>query len=117
MFQGHDLESPGLKSDDPDGEALKVLNDFRGTFEIAGVALVDMAVWHWMYGYPEAKSAEIRAATLQIAKDIWSKYYAPVFKMKDVVLLAAYSHMIDSFLYLPDYPKCVIIRYGRSRGM
>ena len=24
--------------------------------------------------------------------------------MKDVVLLGIYSHMIDSFLYLPDYP-------------
>jgi hypothetical protein len=27
-----------------------------------------------------------------------------VFGKKDVVLLAIYSHMIDSFLYLPDYP-------------
>jgi hypothetical protein len=27
-----------------------------------------------------------------------------VFKQKDVVLLGIYSHMIHSFLYLPDYP-------------
>src|SRR5204863_173347 len=31
------------------------------------------------------------------------RYYAPVFHQKDVVLLAVYSHMIDSFLYLPVY--------------
>ncbi len=47
---------------------------------------------------------ELNEATVQIAKDIWNRYYAPVFHQKDVVLLGVYSHMIDSFLYLPDYP-------------
>jgi hypothetical protein len=46
----------------------------------------------------------LKEATLRISKDIWNKYYAPVFKKRDVVLLGIYSHMIDSFLYLPDYP-------------
>ena len=41
---------------------------------------------------------------MQIAKDIWNRYYAPVFGKQDVALLGVYSHMIDSFLYLPDYP-------------
>jgi hypothetical protein len=41
---------------------------------------------------------------LQIARDIWNTYYAPVFKKKDVVLPGIYSHMIHSFLYLADYP-------------
>ena len=41
---------------------------------------------------------------MQIAKDTWNQYYAPVFKQRDVVLLGVYSHMIDYFLYLPDYP-------------
>ena len=41
---------------------------------------------------------------MQISKDIWNRYYAPVFHKNDVVLLGIYSHMIDSFLYLPDYP-------------
>ncbi len=27
-----------------------------------------------------------------------------MFKKKDVPLLAVYSHMIDGFMYLPDYP-------------
>jgi hypothetical protein len=35
---------------------------------------------------------------------MWNKYYALIFKKRDVVLLGIYSHMIHSFLYLPDYP-------------
>jgi hypothetical protein len=104
VFQARDLELLGLHSPSAKDEALRTLNDFWGTYEIAGVALVDMAVWHWMYSHPKATPAELREATVQIAKDVWNQYYAPVFKKKDVVLLAVYSHMIHSFLYLPDYP-------------
>ncbi|HEY0404533.1 MAG TPA: hypothetical protein VGC89_02325 [Pyrinomonadaceae bacterium] len=104
VFQGHDLELLGLSKPGKETQALKTLNDFWGTYEIAGVALVDMAVWHWMYDHPNATPAELKAATLGISKDLWNKYYAPVFKRRDVVLLGIYSHMIDSFLYLPDYP-------------
>ncbi len=104
VFQGHDLELLGLAKEDAKSHAFKTLDDFWGAYEIAGVALVDMAVWHWMYDHPSATPAELKEATLQIAKDIWNKYYAPVFKKRDVVLLGIYSHMIDSFLYLPDYP-------------
>lgn len=104
VFQGHDIELLGLAAPDAKSEAMKVLNDFWGTYEIAGVALVDMGVWHWMYDHPAATPAELKAATLQISRDIWNRYYTPVFHTKDVVLLGIYSHMIDSFLYLPDYP-------------
>jgi oligoendopeptidase F len=104
VFQARDLELLGLGSDDPQNEALRTLNDFWGTYEIAGVALVDMGVWHWMYDHPQATPEQLKQATMQIAKDVWNKYYAPVFHKKDVPLLAIYSHMIDSFLYLPDYP-------------
>ncbi len=104
VFQGQDMALLGLAAPDEQTEALKTLNDFWGTYEIAGVALVDMAVWHWMYDHPEATPEELRAATLEIAKDKWNRFFAPVFGTKDVVLLAVYSHMIDSFLYLPDYP-------------
>lgn len=104
VFQGHDLELLGLTKQDAKSRALKTLDDFWGAYEIAGVALVDMAVWHWMYDHPNATPAQLKEATLQIAKDTWNKYYAPHFKKRDVVLLGIYSHMIDSFLYLPDYP-------------
>jgi hypothetical protein len=104
VFQGHDLELLGLPAPDARSQSEKTLNDFWGTYEIAGVALVDMAVWHWMYDHPRATPKELNAATVQISKDVWNQYYAPVFRKKDVVLLGIYSHMIDSFLYLPDYP-------------
>jgi hypothetical protein len=117
VFQNQDMALLGLASPDPKSEAMKSLNDFWGTYEIAGVALVDMAVWHWMYDHPEAKPEELRAATLQIAKDTWNRYYAPVFGKKDVVLLAIYSHMIDSFLYLPDYPIGHLIAFQIEEQM
>ena len=104
VFQAQDLALLGLRNDDPRGEALKALNDFWATYEIAGVALVDMAVWHWMYDHPTATAGQLKDATLAIAKDTWNRYYAPVFGRKDVVLLGIYSHMIHSYLYLPDYP-------------
>lgn len=104
VFQGHDLELLGLKATDPKSEAWKTLNDFWGAYEIAGVALLDMGIWHWMYDHPGATPAELKAATLNLARELWNMYYAPVFKRKDVVLLGIYSHIIHSFLYLPDYP-------------
>ncbi len=104
VFQARDLELLGLSSQDPKAEALKTLNDFWGTYEISAVALVDMAVWHWMYDHPGASAEQLKQAAVQISKDTWNKYCAPIFKRRDVVLLGVYSHMIDSFLYLPDYP-------------
>jgi hypothetical protein len=104
VFQGHDLELLGLPAPDAKNQAEKTLNDFWSTYEIGGVALVDMAVWHWMYDHPQATPKQLDEATIQISKDIWNQYYAPVFHKNDVVLLGVYSHMIDSFLYLPDYP-------------
>ena len=104
VFQGRDLELLGLAKPDETSAALKTLEDFWATYEIAGVALVDTAIWHWMYDHPNAAPAELREAAVGIAKDVWNKFYAPVFKRKDVVLLGIYSHMINSFLYLPDYP-------------
>jgi hypothetical protein len=104
VFQARDLELLGLATPDPRDEAMRALNDFWGTYEIAGVALVDMAVWNWMYAHPDATPAELKGAVVEISKDVWNKYYAPVFRVRDVVLLGIYSHMIDAALYLPDYP-------------
>ncbi len=117
VLQGHDLEVLGLAAPDAQSEALKTLNDFWNTYEISGVALVDMGVWHWMYDHPDATSEQLRDATLGIAKEIWNKYYAPVFGTKDVILLAVYSHMIDSFLYLPDYPIGHLIAFQVEEQM
>jgi hypothetical protein len=117
VFQGHDLELLGLPAPDAKSQAEKILNDFWGTYEIAGVALVDMAVWHWMYDHPQASPKELNDATVQISKDVWNRYYAPVFQRKDIVLLGVYSHMIDAFLYLPDYPIGHLIAFQIEEQM
>jgi hypothetical protein len=104
VLQARDLEVLGLAKPEAGSESLKTLNDFWSTCEIAGVALVDMDVWHWMYEHPQATPAQLREATVAISKNIWNRYFAAVFGAKDVVLLGVYSHMIHSGLYLPDYP-------------
>jgi len=70
-----------------------------------------------MYDHPEATPAELKAAVIQIAKDIWNQYYASVFGSEDVILLAIYSHMIDAGLYLPDYPLGHIIAFQIEQYM
>ncbi|MFN0151995.1 MAG: hypothetical protein ACKVU1_14945 [bacterium] len=117
VFQGRDLELLGLSTPDAKSHALATLHDFWGTFEISGVALVDMAVWHWMYDHPECTAAELRDATIEISKRIWNEYYAPVFGTRDVVLLGIYSHMISLSMYLPDYPIGHLIAFQIEEKM
>jgi hypothetical protein len=104
MTQGHDLEVLGLAKPDAASAALATLDTFWATAEISGVALVDMGVWHWMYDHPNATPAELKVATLGIARDLWNRYFAPAMHQRDATLLAIYSHMISDLLYLPDYP-------------
>jgi hypothetical protein len=104
VFQARDLELLGLTRPDQASRAARALNDLWATYEIAGVALVDIGVWHWMYDHPAASPAELREGTVAIARQVWNQYYAPVLGVRDAVLLGVYSHMISSSLYLPDYP-------------
>jgi oligoendopeptidase F len=117
VFQKRDLELLGLARPDPVERSWKTLHDFWSTFEIAGPALVDMDVWHWMYDHPDASPEGLREATLAIARETWNRFYAPVFLTRDAVLLAVYSHMISSFLYLPDYPLGHLIAFQIERQM
>ena len=111
VFQSRDLEVLGLAKPDKKTEALKALDTFWSTREIAGVGLVDMAVWHWMYKNPKATPRALHQAVVKIAKEIWNQYYAPIYGVKDSPILAVYSHMINSGLYLPDYPLGYIIAF------
>jgi hypothetical protein len=111
VFQDRDLELLGIKSEDENKKHLNALDYFWNTYEIAGVSMVDMKVWNWMYEHPKATPEELKEAVLSIAKEIWNKYYAEVFAVKDQPILAIYSHMIDSALYLPDYPLGHIIGF------
>jgi hypothetical protein len=102
--QHRDMELLDLARPEAQARALATLDAFWGMVEIAGVALVDMRAWRWMYANPDATPAALREAVLAIARDVWNTWYAPVFGRRDVTLLAVYSHMINEFLYLPDYP-------------
>ena len=103
VFQSRDLSLLGLDTADPQADDLSNLNDMWTAYEIAGVSLVDMNIWRWMYAHPNASAVEVRDAMVSIAKEVWNKYYAPVFGMQDQILLAIYSHIIDGGMYIPDY--------------
>lgn len=103
VFQYRDLDILGLSQDDPHADALRALNDMWMTYEIAGVSLVDMRVWRWMYDNPNAGPAHLRDAVQRIASEVWNEFYAPIFGIDDVPLLSIYSHMISLGMYIPDY--------------
>ncbi len=111
VFQAKDLELLGLGKPDAEAERLRVLNDFWMTWEIAGVALVDIEVWHWMYDHLKATPAQLRDATVEISKKVWNTYYAPVLGGKDTPLLGIYSHMISYPMYLFNYPLGHLIAF------
>jgi hypothetical protein len=116
VFQARDLELLGISgSNDAERRHNAALNDLWAAYEIGGVALVDMGVWRFLYAHPDTTPAQLREATLAIARDIWNRYYAPLFHIKDVEILAVYSHMISNGLYLPDYPIGHIIAFQLTK--
>lgn len=107
MFQKRDMQLLGFTQSDPMMEQLDVLDIFWDNYEMMGVSLVDMEVWKWLYDNPDATPQQLKEAVIRIAKEVWNEYYADVFGTPDIPLLAIYSHMIQSPLYLMNYP------YGR----
>jgi hypothetical protein len=110
MFGNRTLEFLGLEKYriiDP----LKTIDAFWFTYKTSGVALVDMKAWEWMYQHPQASASQFQEAVIRIAKEVWTQYYAPVFKEKDVPILLIYSHLLGGMLYFPDYPIGQIIGF------
>lgn len=103
FFEDKLLDVLGVENNDPFAEENKALREFWRTFEICGVGLLDMAIWHWMYKHPKATPAELREAVEGAIKEIWNEYYAPVLGMKFRIIPAIYSHLVNSGLYTPDY--------------
>lgn len=104
VFQSRDLEVLGLPRPDAESQRLQAISDFWATREIAGVALVDLRMWHWLYQHPRATPAQLRNAVLGIAREVWNAHYAGLLGRRDSTLLAIYSHMVSHPLYLADYP-------------
>lgn len=111
LFQERDLELLGYTEQAEKARLAHALGILWNTYEIGGVSLVDMRVWRWMYAHPEATPAELRAEVLAIARGVWNEFFAPVFGVADKEVLAIYSHMISSGLYLPDYAIGHIISF------
>ena len=103
VFQQRDLGILGMAENDAEGYDMYVLDKIWSLFEISGVSMLDIAVWKWMYSNPDATAAQLRDATIQLSKEVWNKYFYPVFGMKDQTVLAIYSHMINYPLYLSAY--------------
>jgi hypothetical protein len=104
-FQARDLDLLGMAEGGPEARRASALATLWNTYEISGVSLVDMRVWHWMYEHPDASPAELRSAVLAIAREVWNRWFLPRFgaHTRDSEALAVYSHMIAHALYLPDY--------------
>jgi oligoendopeptidase F len=115
LFQARDLQLLGYGKKEMDREA--VLDQFWGMYEIMGVSLVDMHMWKWLYAHPKANAEELREAVLQIAAEVWNKYYEPVLGEKDCILLAIYSHMVNSPMYLPNYPIGHIVQFQLEEAL
>lgn len=103
IFQKRDLQLLGFTNENPDKEYLQTLDLYWSVFEIMGVSMVDMKVWKWLYANPDATAAQLKEATMNIAKEVWNQYFSPVYGIEDEPILAIYSHMIASPLYLANY--------------
>nr|WP_321407754.1 hypothetical protein [uncultured Carboxylicivirga sp.] len=111
IFQKRDLELLGIDNMNPQKEALDILDNFWNTYEIMGVSLLDQRMWLWLYDNPDADAEQLKVAVQIMAVEIWNEYYAPVFGVKDEPILAIYSHMINSPIYLSNYAFGHLIQF------
>jgi hypothetical protein len=111
LFQKRDLMLLGMKDNNPEKEEMDVFDAAWSLMEIMGVGMVDMKMWKWLYNNPEATPAQLKEGVLSIAVETWNKYFAPVFGTSDSPILAIYSHMISSPLYLPYYSYGQVIQF------
>ncbi|MDR2835862.1 MAG: hypothetical protein LBV69_06670 [Bacteroidales bacterium] len=119
MFQTNDLKLLGQKSNTnkTEEEALKTLDLCWNAYEIMGVALVDMYSWQWLYNNPDANLLEFKTAVENIAKDVWNKYYASVIGVENSTILAIYSHLICTPMYLANYPVGHLIEHQVEQNL
>ncbi len=111
IYQSRDLQLLGMKITNSEATYLSTLDKLWSTCEIMGVAMVDMTVWRWMYNNPDATPEQLRLETIRIAKEVWNKWFEPVFGIADEPILAIYSHMISYPLYLAAYPLGHLIEF------
>jgi hypothetical protein len=111
VFQKRDLEILGISDSNSEKEKMDILDKAWQLNEIAGVSLLDISVWKWLYANPAATPEQLKAAIIRLSKEIWNEYYAPIFGIKDQTILAIYSHSISYPLYLSAYSFGQIIEF------
>ncbi|MDL2257295.1 hypothetical protein LJC06_03715 [Bacteroidales bacterium OttesenSCG-928-I14] len=111
VFQKRDLDLLGIENNDPEKDAMDVFDKAWHLLEITGVSMLDIAVWKWLYINPQATPEQLKDATIRLSKEIWNKYFYPVFGIKDQTVLAIYSHMVSYPLYLSAYAFGQIIEF------
>lgn len=111
LFQSRDLSLLGIRDQNPDREKMETLDAAWQLMEIMGVGMVDMKTWKWLYQNPEATPAQLKESVRRIALETWNKYFAPVLGLSDSPILAIYSHMINSPLYLANYSYGHIVSF------
>ncbi|MFN2314447.1 MAG: hypothetical protein ABR531_08310, partial [Bacteroidales bacterium] len=111
LFQDRDLMLLDMKEDNPEKEKLQTLDAAWSLMEIMGVSMVEMKIWKWLYENPQATPGQLKDQTINIATEVWNKYFAPVMGVSDSPLLAIYSHMINGPLYLQNYAYGQIIQF------
>lgn len=111
VFQKRDLELLGIEDNNPEKLKMDILDKAWSMYEICGVSMLDIAVWKWMYAHPDATALQLQEAVIALSKEVWNKYFAPVFGVKDETVLGIYSHMIGYPLYLSAYAFGQIIEF------
>ncbi|MDX9730035.1 MAG: hypothetical protein RBT50_12285, partial [Bacteroidales bacterium] len=111
LFQDRDLMLLGINDNNPEKEKLQTMDAAWSLMEIMGVSMVEMDVWKWLYENPAASPAQLKEKTVAIALDVWNRYFAPVLGVSDSPLLAIYSHMINTPLYLQNYAYGQMIQF------
>jgi oligoendopeptidase F len=111
VFQSRNLMLLGMKDDNPEKDKMETLDEAWSLMEIMGVGIVDMKMWKWLYENPDATPSELKESVIAIATDTWNKYFAPVIGVKDSPILAIYSHMVNSPLYLANYSYGQIVQF------
>ena len=111
VFQSRDLYLLGFKETQQNQERINTLDTGWSLMEIMGVGMVDMKIWKWLYAHPESTAAELKLAVQSISKEVWNDYFAPIFGIKDQLILGIYSHMISNPLYLAAYSYGQIIEF------
>ncbi len=97
----------------PGGVAADVttLLRFWEPYEIAGSALTEIRLYHWLYENRGASASRILRAVRRIGDEVWDEFYARIFGAAGHGLMSVYSHMLWGEFYLAEYPLGYVLAY------